>query len=388
MKRLLTWIVVVWCLFFGIQAQAASFDCGKVTTDVEKLICADETLSTLDDYMAASYRKAKNELHNAPWFKEQHRLWLKARNVCGPDRSCLEESYKKRLEGLKWYEATCKLPDYGEEIYRYELEVNNDPTVCQHMGKVYNAYFRQPWKHHGSGSKEYEEGGLYTFPKLPGVEHFARTAFVMRYSKWPSSPEFDAIPWREGRHIIALEPNSSSSPYAYLFKDKTQYNKQGQPLGSLLVADFDIDNDGQAETIVKNDFMIGAPQWEFHSGDEFHLFPKGSFDPWSFNTANFLAQYRAVGILPRKLGEFMTRPFILNGMTYLSSYRPWWKIAEDGVARIPSSYGYPDREFTEVFRYRGGGELVPYQTWFEFSPLQKDLVCRFRMKIIKQPRQQ
>ncbi|HIJ90692.1 MAG: hypothetical protein OEV89_07980 [Desulfobulbaceae bacterium] len=378
MKRLLPWIVAVWCLFFGAQAQAASFDCAKASTKVEKLICADETLSTLDDNMAAAYRQAKNDLHNAPWFREQHRLWLRARNVCGPDRSCLEESYKKRLEGLKWYEATCKLPDYGEEIYRYELEVNNDATVCQHMGKVYNAYFRQPWKHHGSGSKEYEEGGLYTFPKLPGVEHSARAAFAMRYSKWPSSPEFDAVPWREGQSAIIIPPGTSlyNSP-----PDKVQYS-------CVLIADFDIDNDGRVETVVKDDFMGGGPQTEFHSGDSFSIFTRGSIDPATLTSNDRFSQYRTDGIQPRHLAEFMARPFIFNGRTYLSGYRPWWKIAEDGVARIPSSYGYPDREFTEVFRYRGGGEHVPEGRGYGNTPLQMDLVCRFRMKIIKQSKQQ
>ncbi len=35
------------CLAFG-QVQAASFDCGKAGTQVEKLICADAQLSKLD----------------------------------------------------------------------------------------------------------------------------------------------------------------------------------------------------------------------------------------------------------------------------------------------------------------------------------------------------
>ncbi len=39
---------LVLCLVIG-QLQAASFDCGKAGTKVEKLICADAELSKLDE---------------------------------------------------------------------------------------------------------------------------------------------------------------------------------------------------------------------------------------------------------------------------------------------------------------------------------------------------
>ena len=37
---------------------AASFDCAKATTKVEKLVCADIALSAQDDALAATYRQA------------------------------------------------------------------------------------------------------------------------------------------------------------------------------------------------------------------------------------------------------------------------------------------------------------------------------------------
>ncbi len=44
---------------FGcMQAQAASFDCGKAKTRVEKLICANAELSKLDEQLSREYKAA------------------------------------------------------------------------------------------------------------------------------------------------------------------------------------------------------------------------------------------------------------------------------------------------------------------------------------------
>ena len=45
-------------LFSATNAEAASFDCAKARTAVEKMICADAELSKLDDEMAAVHRQA------------------------------------------------------------------------------------------------------------------------------------------------------------------------------------------------------------------------------------------------------------------------------------------------------------------------------------------
>jgi len=43
------------CLLFASTAQAASFDCGKASSNVEKPICADAKLSKLDEKFAEAY---------------------------------------------------------------------------------------------------------------------------------------------------------------------------------------------------------------------------------------------------------------------------------------------------------------------------------------------
>jgi uncharacterized protein len=86
-------------LALSFQARAASFDCSKATTAVEKMICADAQLSDLDVQVARSYRRALENPADAGPLKSEQRLWLADRNKC-KDVACLASSYQQRLKGL------------------------------------------------------------------------------------------------------------------------------------------------------------------------------------------------------------------------------------------------------------------------------------------------
>jgi uncharacterized protein len=45
-------------LIIAENIDAASFDCGKATSEVEKLICGNEELSRLDDSLSEAYQEA------------------------------------------------------------------------------------------------------------------------------------------------------------------------------------------------------------------------------------------------------------------------------------------------------------------------------------------
>ena len=47
------------------KAQAASFDCGKAATKVEKMICGDEELSKLDDKLGKVYQDVMSKANDA-----------------------------------------------------------------------------------------------------------------------------------------------------------------------------------------------------------------------------------------------------------------------------------------------------------------------------------
>lgn len=85
------------------SSEAASFDCGKAKTSIEKIICRNNELSKLDEDMSKSYfetlKKLDSILKNE--FISDHKLWLKkVRNACS-NAECLKMAYTKRIENFR-----------------------------------------------------------------------------------------------------------------------------------------------------------------------------------------------------------------------------------------------------------------------------------------------
>jgi len=82
-------------------ARAASFDCAKAKTPVEKMICSDAALSELDGRLASAYRRALGLASNPEPLKVEQRSWLtNERSKCA-DVACLKRSYQQRLTALE-----------------------------------------------------------------------------------------------------------------------------------------------------------------------------------------------------------------------------------------------------------------------------------------------
>jgi uncharacterized protein len=81
------------------NVQAASFDCRKAETKIEKLICDDIELSKLDEELNTAYRSALQDSVPAAPTKIAQKQWIMERNTCG-DAICLRNAYKKRISKL------------------------------------------------------------------------------------------------------------------------------------------------------------------------------------------------------------------------------------------------------------------------------------------------
>jgi uncharacterized protein len=85
-------------------AHAASFDCKKASTPVEKAICDDKALGALDEQVAESYGRLIDGAPAAdlPSLRDAQRGWLKQRNQCASSdlHACLAESMKRRAKAL------------------------------------------------------------------------------------------------------------------------------------------------------------------------------------------------------------------------------------------------------------------------------------------------
>ena len=129
--------IVLILSFFVLFTHAASFDCKKARTSVEKHICSDANLSTLDEELAKVYKKVlklsiQNRLSkydgssNYNFFKQKQKKWLKARNKnCSKykgneQKECLLSYYTSRIEKLKEFDDGAMVyRNFGNLLYLY-----------------------------------------------------------------------------------------------------------------------------------------------------------------------------------------------------------------------------------------------------------------------------
>jgi uncharacterized protein YecT (DUF1311 family) len=88
------------------RAPAASFDCAKASSPVEKTVCADAALARLDRQVGEAYARTREADFNPKARTaalETQRAWLAARDkACGGgNAACLSDSYRKRLAALQ-----------------------------------------------------------------------------------------------------------------------------------------------------------------------------------------------------------------------------------------------------------------------------------------------
>ena len=82
-------------------AQGASFDCGRASTRIERLVCSDGELAALDGYLAAAYQQRLTQAADTEPLRAAQRAWLRdVRNRC-ETAACLQAAYAQRLDALE-----------------------------------------------------------------------------------------------------------------------------------------------------------------------------------------------------------------------------------------------------------------------------------------------
>jgi hypothetical protein len=245
-----------------------------------------------------------------------------------------------------------------DDSYHYKLEISHNDKLCRHMESVYNQYFKHPFPVRVSLA-DYNEGGRFALPMLPNIKRDPRQSMKTRFSLQATSPEFDAVKWREGR-VKYPEENIGEQP--------------------VMVADIDIDNDGSIETVIKFSFLAGYVLAAGGGEDSLAIYRQGSVDlikqPLIFD-----ALYRGQdGRQPPAhisgssygFNYQVIRIFNYDGMNYLSAY------GQQYLRKNAASYDPPDREYLDVLQYHSGGDNLGKGSW---SPLKMDTICKFLMKV-------
>ncbi len=99
-KTMISAIGVAGAIALSSISQAASFDCAKASTNVEKLICMDAIISQQDEQLEQAYKGILGKMVDKESLRRTQRIWLKEkRNVC-KDSMCLMQAYHERIAQL------------------------------------------------------------------------------------------------------------------------------------------------------------------------------------------------------------------------------------------------------------------------------------------------
>lgn len=108
-------------------AQAASFDCTKAITLIEKAICSHPELSHLDELLMSSYSTALVNAPNPETVKTRQRAWLQFERARCQTVGCLQEQYTRRITELQEWGAA--VPALAAVSGTYERMARGKPDT-------------------------------------------------------------------------------------------------------------------------------------------------------------------------------------------------------------------------------------------------------------------
>jgi uncharacterized protein len=122
-------VALVW-LALVTTVQAASFDCSKATTKVERIVCSDPELSKFDETINAKYKTVLLKTTEPDFVRHKQREWLKMRNSC-QDAVCVRFKYRMRIDELT--EREKELKDIRSRLGIPEYAKDKNPSFCTRL---------------------------------------------------------------------------------------------------------------------------------------------------------------------------------------------------------------------------------------------------------------
>ncbi|MBK9428237.1 MAG: hypothetical protein IPN63_12850 [Gammaproteobacteria bacterium] len=248
------WIGLIACLVFG-PAQAASFDCHKAQTEVEKLICTDAELSAQDEALARAYKDAAKRTAEPDRYKREQRTWNKAREEClgeSDKAACLKDKYTRRVQALSGNCWRHKPWWFGKS------QVSGaDWPMCKIMLENLNRFC-------GDGPQS-----LQCEPQLdPGITS-------LRTPEWQSVDPKDHLDWIADYVKWRLGPNRGPDETRWkVLKPKIQ-RRLDEGLVQIWQARFDATNDGVPELVMRVDLgcdpvlVVGPDEAQYTTANAF-----------------------------------------------------------------------------------------------------------------------
>ena len=153
-------------------SSAASFDCAKASTAVEKLICGSPQISRQDEELSVAYKEAATQARDKDPLVIDQKRWLKNERSLCRDENCLKKVYQERIAELrKWNEPAFEdkdifgnyliqrdnflySPDKGYQRARQDRRLPDSQTIQREQHSFLLQSRRRQWAHlqHGRRS--------------------------------------------------------------------------------------------------------------------------------------------------------------------------------------------------------------------------------------------
>jgi uncharacterized protein len=95
-------------------ANAASFDCAKAKTPIEKNICSDAVLGRADEELSRAYQKRSHDFPIPEFVKDSERVWLRSLPSCLPDVKACLATIRERIDQLNSWADPKVYTSYGK----------------------------------------------------------------------------------------------------------------------------------------------------------------------------------------------------------------------------------------------------------------------------------
>lgn len=123
-------VLVLVCFCMSEHGHAASFDCSRASTNVERTICTDSELSHLDETLDTQYKKSLVGNATPDDVRREQRRWMVMRNSC-KDFACIRAAYLKRISDLSIWDKELKEISARIEIPHYSKDRNT--AFCSNL---------------------------------------------------------------------------------------------------------------------------------------------------------------------------------------------------------------------------------------------------------------
>ncbi len=140
-------------------ASAASFDCGRAFTALEKAVCQDPRLGDLDARMARNYITLLNRISDssATAIRADQKTWLKKRDACGDDTRCINREYRARIKKIGQLSATVDRALEKAGLPAFHRQGADDRALHRRADPHHRAAggFARNGPHHGAANHDF-----------------------------------------------------------------------------------------------------------------------------------------------------------------------------------------------------------------------------------------